>query len=235
MVTDYDSLKTEIANYVSRKDVTGVIDPEFDARLPTFIQFVGAEVARRLRVHDQYKSDTVSTEAGEPDYALPTDFGELKAQPRFTDINWPGLKFLTASEMQNRPAGHIAGTPLYYTLLGDTIRLGPVPDAVLTLELQYFADIPELDETTTTNWLLDGHPDIYLHGALHQAHIYLGTPAKIRDKSEVAFEKALNELIRADTADHWSGPPLRKRNRYDLSRIYPNPRRKGRHLYYGGS
>ena len=36
----------------------------------------------------------------------------------------------------------------------------------MTLEISYYSKIPALNQTTTTNWLIEDYPNIYLYGAI---------------------------------------------------------------------
>jgi len=57
--------------------------------------------------------------------------------------------------------------------VGDEFQYYPSPDASYTATLTYYARIPALSVSATTNWLLTAHPDAYLYGALLQAAPYL--------------------------------------------------------------
>ena len=51
-----------------------------------------------------------------------------------------------------------------YAIENRRIIVGPVGEASLTLV--YYARIPSLTDDNPSNWLLDEHPDVYLHQVL---------------------------------------------------------------------
>lgn len=67
----YSNLKTSIANYLNRSDLTSYI--------PDFIRLAEVRMNKELRVREQEKTDTsITTVAGTQSYSLPTNFIEAK-------------------------------------------------------------------------------------------------------------------------------------------------------------
>jgi hypothetical protein len=63
-------------------------------------------------------------------------------------------------------------SPLFYSIVGSNFRFAPVPSTTVTATLTYYKAITAL-ATTSPNWLLTSHPDIYLYGTLMEAAPYL--------------------------------------------------------------
>jgi len=59
--------------------------------------------------------------------------------------------------------------------------------------LVYYARIPALSDSNTSNWLLDYSPDIYLYGALMQSAPYLQNDERITIWSSL-YLKAIDDL-----------------------------------------
>jgi hypothetical protein len=68
---------------------------------------------------------------------------------------------------------------VYYSIVGDTLEVVPVPDASYTAELTYYKKITALSDEDITNWLLSYHPDVYLYGTLMQSAPYLKDDQRI--------------------------------------------------------
>ena len=56
----------------------------------------------------------------------------------------------------------------------------PAPTADVDLLLTYYAKIPALSDTITTNWLLTKSPDLYLYSALLEATPYLKNDERLQ-------------------------------------------------------
>lgn len=67
------------------------------------------------------------------------------------------------------------GVNIYYTIIGNTIRIIPPPDtnSPTMLDLWYFAQLTNLSTTSPTNWALTNFPDLYLYGSLAHTAPYL--------------------------------------------------------------
>ena len=155
----YANLKVEIATWLVRADLSADID--------TMIDLFEAWANRNLRVRQmEQEATTAATEY----LALPTDFLELR------DIQYQGsprrqLDYVTPVYADIYDSSGTAGTPRFYTLVGDQIRLIPAPDSTTPVRIDYYQAIPALSSGTTTNWLLTQYPDAYLFGALTYGRI----------------------------------------------------------------
>jgi hypothetical protein len=169
-LTTYDDLKTEIAGWMSRDDLTSRID--------TFIDLFEAWANRQLRTR-QMEGEANATAA---EYlALPSDFLELRdiqyqANPRRQ------LQYVTPEYADNYDTTGTAGDPDFYTIVGNEIRLIPSPSSSATnVRISYWKKVTALSSSNSTNWLLEEYPDAYLFGSLVYARAY------IADMSTVAF------------------------------------------------
>ena len=109
-----------------------------------------------------------------------------------------------------RASNDTAGKPLFYTHNSGQIEVYPTPDGDYTLDLQYYAKVPALNDTDNTNWILNKYPDIYLYGSLIHASVYLRDPQRTQDFASLyaaAVVMANNESEKATM----SGSSLRIR------------------------
>ena len=77
-------------------------------------------------------------------------------------------------------------------------------------EIDYFQKIPALSTETTSNWLLDRHPDVYLYGSLVEAQPYLHNDKRVV-LWKALFTEAVEQLISEDHKKRWGGSQMRVR------------------------
>lgn len=160
-LTSYSGLKTSVAGWLNREDLTTQIDD--------FIDLAEARFNRELRTNDMLaRATTIITD----DYVdLPDDWKQLISVEvdGFNDA----ATYIATKEFYDKVADGYSGTPRYYTIVGNAIRLLPAPSPTATVEITYYQAIPALSDTQTSNWLLTKSPDLYLFGALMAAEPYL--------------------------------------------------------------
>ena len=166
----YDSLKTVIADFLNRDDLTPAI--------PTFIALCETQTERQLRVRQMLSSTTISIDGElEP---LPADFLETRSIVLNTNPVRL-LNFRTIDSMaQFKAAFSSVGRPTDFTVIGNDFQFLPVPDTTYNATLTYYQSIPRLSAMAQTNWLLAKAPDIYLYGALINSAPYLKEDARIQ-------------------------------------------------------
>lgn len=160
MITTYDELKAAVGSWLKRTSL--------DTEIPNFIQLAEAHFNRVIRAVEM---ETRATNTADSEFlALPDDFISMRELHIEGSRDKP-LKYVTPQEMTQMEYRGYTGVPFAYTVMDDQIKLFPAPSATNTedFEMIYLQKIPALSASNTTNWLLDSHPDIYLHGALIQA------------------------------------------------------------------
>jgi hypothetical protein len=173
VITDYASLKSAVADYLNRQDLTSVI--------PTFIQLAEKEFNRTLRVREMLNRSqaTINTQY----IALPDRFLEMRNLRIDTSRGWKSLRVMSPEQIdENRTTfhGNVTGEPEGYTLNpDDSIEVTPAPDDTYTVEMTFYQGIEGLSDSTDTNWMLDKNPDLYLFGALLQSAPYLKEDERI--------------------------------------------------------
>ena len=94
--------------------------------------------------------------------SLPADFLEMRFIYQEGEPDSP-LRQMSPEALRKEYVG-AAGVPSSFALDNRRIIIAPVGDTTLTLI--YFARIPSLTDSNPSNWLLDEHPDLYLHKVL---------------------------------------------------------------------
>ena len=163
-LSNFTELKTEIANFLNRDDLTNVI--------PTFIRLAEAKMNRDIR---HWRMETRKTALLDNQFTtLPIDF----LSPVRMTLNTAETKVLELagtneiSKLRDR-AGNATGEPAYYAMIDGSIEVFPSPDADYTIEMLYYEAIEGLSNSITTNWILTYYPDVYLYASLLQSAPYL--------------------------------------------------------------
>jgi len=182
-ITTYAELQTAAANWLDRSDLT--------SRIPEFIALFEAEASRVIRAPDMLTTDSAFTVDSQTE-TVPTGFREAK---RFKLNTSPvvSLEYVTPEQMDEwRELRASSGKPKYFTVTGGSFEFLPTPDSTYTGTLLYYKAITGL-ATTSPNWLLTSHPDIYLYGTLVQAEPFLKNDERI-GVWRSALDRALAQL-----------------------------------------
>jgi len=212
----YAELKTAIANYLNRSDLTSDID--------TFIDNVEAELNRRLRTKDMIKRATATADSQY--LTVPTDWIEaINVEITSNDFSPLFQQSIESLDVYRKSNNNSVGQPVYYAMVDDSIELAPTPDGQYTLQLTYYAKISALSSSNTSNFVSVSHPDVYLYGALKHASIFLMEDERIPMFTQ-QFEKALEEMrLEQEKAAFGKGSLMMRRRTYG--------KKQKRNYYYG--
>ena len=194
-LSTFADLKTSIANYLNRSDLTSVI--------PDFITLTEAKLNRILRIRPMQKRVSTTLTSGDAFVDLPNDF--LEATQIFIDSN-PNkvLNYVNANQIELENTQESSGTPSQYTITGDEFQLSPIPDSSYTLKISYYAKIPALSTSNTSNYLLLSYPQVYLYGSLLEAQPYIVNDERITVWMSL-FNEAVQLINRDDEQGRYSG------------------------------
>ena len=202
-ITTYAELKTTIADYLNRTDLTSVI--------PTFIDLAQAQIDRDLR-HWQME-DRVTTTSTDRYIVRPSDWVQTK-RLRITTGNTRALELLSVAAMDERRMNkeNEAGTPKFYCHIEDQFEVFPTPNTSTTFELHYYKKIPALSDSNTSNWLLAEAPDVYLYGSLLHTAPYLNDDQRMGTFAQL-YAAAIKRLEDEGRAAEFGVDGLRMRRR----------------------
>ena len=194
----FSGLKTTIADYLNRDDLTSII--------PSFISIAEAKFNRKLRVRQMVKRATATLDTAF--FAFPSDFLQAKEfQLNTNPITY--LEFITEKQgdLLRQDSFIAAGQPKYYTIVGTQLEVIATPDSSYTGELTYYGKIPALSDSNTSNWLLAYAPDLYLYGALVEATPYLKDDERLGTWSTL-YTNSLGDIEIADQRASVSSTPI---------------------------
>lgn len=200
----YNGLLDSMASWLNRDDLTPY--------LPDFVALFEAEFERDVRVREMLVRAVTVPPADEPRENLPGDFLELKSLQ--FNSNPPVVPEQATSawiRAYRRQSGAEQGVPTFYTIEGNQFLFNRTPVGT-ELEIVYYATLPRLGPSQDTNWLLSGHPDIYLYGSLKHSAPFL------KDDERIALwgaltDSAIQALLRRDVRGQFNAAPVRIRSR----------------------
>ena len=171
-ITNYTNLQSTISDFLNRDDLDSVI--------PTFIQLAEAQMNRDIRHWEMETRVSGQQSQGDQYMQVPADWNET-IRLTLTGGGTSVLELLGLSSMADRrpKAENALDTPRFYSHVRGEFELYPTPDEDTDFELLYYAKIPALSDSNTTNWLLEYAPDVYLYGALGHSAPYLQEDARL--------------------------------------------------------
>ena len=172
-IATYGELKTAVANYLNRADLTAYI-PDF---ITLGVQRInhGAEMpyqSQPLRIPAMQEQATGTIASGS--IAFPTGFLEpIRVAVSSNGCSWslnyiPPVSF---SEIENSTS-----PPVEYTYLDNAIK---VPGSASAYTLDYYKAFTAFSADADTNWLLTNAPGVLLYAALMESAPFLGADERI--------------------------------------------------------
>ena len=203
----YATLKTSIANWLNRTDLSDEIADDF-------IKLTEADLNAKLRIRQMEQIDTVTIDS--ETVAVPTGFKSVRSfYILLSSVKYP-LEYITPHNFFEIRGGSRSGRPRSYTIEADNeteqFRFGPSPDTSYTGYLSYYKSIAALSSSNTTNPILDKHPGIYLYGSLYHASNFLGgmDPQQTQNWLQM-YVAALERCENNDKQDSYGGAPVAQR------------------------
>ena len=202
-LTTYTELKASLANWLNRSDLTTEIGDDF-------IKLAEADFNSKLRVRAMITQVSITVDAETA--ALPTDFLQIRDFYILAGQTKTPLVYATPASMDATSGTSTSGRPSSFTILGDTVRFSPKPDATYTAVMNYFKKFPALTSSVSTNYILGSHPAIYLYGSLFHAANFLGgiNPQQVQTWQQM-YATAMERLELNDREDEYNGSPLQVR------------------------
>ena len=151
-------------------------------------------------------SATAPTIANDAKVALPTDFLEIRDLFIQGNPRRP-LSYMSPSAFSREAKADVIGLPVFYTLLASEFQFAPVPDAIYTLEVLYYAKPTFLSTANTSNVFLANYPDALLYASLIEAEPYLINDARSQLWSTL-YDRAIKNITEANESSEFSGIPL---------------------------
>lgn len=190
-ITNYGELKTAVANWLERSDLT--------SRIPEFIALAEDRIALDLRVRAMETSADLTINAQTA--SLPTGF--LGVRKLYLDTDPQRIDYFPPEQFWRRPASRETGLPRVYTIEGDNFVFAPYPSSgSYTGKLFYWKRFTDLSDDADTNWLFSNARGLLLYGSLLEAVTYLED-----DEAAVRWSRLYNDTLdrvqRSDKRDRF--------------------------------
>jgi hypothetical protein len=181
-LTTFAELKTSIADFLARDDLTAFI--------PDFITLFECTAVRRLRIRVTTTSATLTPSSGIA--TVPTDM------LGFIRVTWTGtprvdLEYVHPSYFEELYPDRVSGTPGKYTVEGSSLKVGPLSDT--GLDVVYYKRTAAL--SASLNNIFTNHPDLYLFGSLVEAEAF-NKDAEKAALWKLRRDEVFSEILAAD-------------------------------------
>lgn len=197
MIQSYSDLKTSIAGFLHRGDLTAMI--------PEFIADAETRIYNDLRIRCMETAFSSAIASGT--VAVPSGFLEWK----FLYVDGSAAQKLTRKDAEwiytIYPTRSASGKPVFFAREAETFIFGPYPDSAYTIKGSYYKRLSALSDSNTTNWLITDAPDLLRFAALCEAAPY------IKDDSRIAlwegkYQASKKRVKDTDKREAWSGSVL---------------------------
>ena len=197
----YGELKTLLAGYLHRKDLTAMI--------PNFVTLAQARLNHDIRHIMMNGASSIQAIAGTANITLPSDFLHFV---RLQVPNAGGYRSLRQQTLEqnatfNESYGGGTGVPRYYAIVNMRLaELAPTPEESVTLTCVYRRRLAAFSGDTATDDILTAFPNAYVYAAMVEATPY------IQSDTRLGLWKALydEEMMRIDDVNleaQWSDSP----------------------------
>jgi len=201
-ITDYGELKTAVADWLQRDDLT--------AAIPDFIALAEDRIRQDERLRIRPMEATADLTVSAQEVALPTRF--VSARRIYLDgTPLKRLEFLAPENFWIRNLATQTGTPKFFTIEGENFVFGPAPDTTYTGKLLYYQSFAALSSDPDTNWILTNARGLLLYGALIEASPYLQDDPRALTWATL-WDDLVNKVHDADMRDRYDGAPLQARS-----------------------
>lgn len=194
----YSELKTSVANYLARTDLTD--------QIPDFISLAERRMRREVRIRQMLVSAELTATAGNNKVTLPTDFLEARDFVVVGNPTQP-LNYVSPSALSRNAVSSTSGKPTEYTILAEQFQLSPAPDFAYTLSLLYYAAPDFLSDSNASNEFLVNVPDMLLYASLLEAEPYIMNDARLQTWIAM-YERASISVEKSNETGQYSGVPL---------------------------
>ena len=195
--TSYDNLKTNIADYLARSDLTD--------KIPMFVSLAEKRLNRDLRLRQTLQQSTYSMDSG---FTVPTPSDFLEMKDIHIDANpIVNLNFKTVSQFYRLSNVSGNGVPVNYTLVSDNFVLAPRPTGSSVINMTYYKIPRVLSNENPSNEYLEVCPDLLLYAALVESAPFLMDDARLQTW-EALYTRGLTSITKSDEQSEFPAQPL---------------------------
>jgi hypothetical protein len=195
--TSYDNLKTNIADYLARSDLTD--------KIPMFVALAEKRLNRDLRLRQTLQQSTYTLDSG---FQVPTPSDFLEMKDIHIDANpIVNLNFKTVSQFYRLDNVSGSGNPINYTLVSNNFVLAPRPTGSSVINMTYYKIPKVLSDTNSSNEYLDVCPDLLLYASLVESAPFLMNDERLTTW-EALYTRGLTSITKSDEQSEFPAQPL---------------------------
>ena len=189
-ISTYSELQSAITNWLGgRTDLTSYY--------PDWITLAESHIARALRIRLTETSASISLTAGVG--SLPSDYMSWRAVTFNTGSSTIDLEYMHPSKLTEELPTTPSGVPQFFTIKGTSITV--VPTTTGTVTMYYYKRNAAL--SSAVNTLFTNYPDLFLWGALTEAHSFLADMDQLQ-VAKARRDEILEEIQLADYREQGS-------------------------------
>lgn len=185
-ITSYSELKTAIADWTHRSDLT--------AKLPDFITLAESRINRLLSMARMEVDASLTMTPNSRHVVYPTDMGQPVAL--WLETYLPRWEIIYKTPTELPVTSNVSAAPNYYTIDGNNLAFDYKADQAHSLTFRYIKKLT-LSDAAPTNAILEEYPDVYLYGAIVEAAKY-ARDVDLMQTFEPLFSRALQEANDAE-------------------------------------
>ena len=202
-VSTFGGIKTAVADWLERTDLTTVIGADFFPLMQAKMYYGHGTDIPPLRIRAMIDSATITPATGGT-FVITTECGSgflefLEMVP--TTAGSPSLDYVDPWQFRKQVDAlqSTTGPQFIYTVEGDTVYLAPA--AVTDIAAKWYEKFTALSGDSDTDWIILNAPQVYMDGCLMEACAYLSDDheAVFRGKFAAGI-KALNIMDRKQRA-----------------------------------
>lgn len=162
--------------------------------IPDFVMLAEKRLSADLESRMQETVAPVNAVATVQTIDLPADLAEIRS------LTLPGtgpLGYLPPDQFNAKYPATSSGPPKQFTVVGQQIYLGPIPDSTYSLNMAYRAFLPALADTAGTNWLITSHANCYLAACMCELLGYTKNLAELQ-MWETKYTEAIASVNKPD-------------------------------------
>jgi hypothetical protein len=212
-LTTYGGLKTAISDWAWGEVTAAQIASDFFPRMQSALYYGhgdgrdGLVQIKPLRIRDMEDTATLTpSAAGEIDISTACGSGWLNfitLQP--STVGAQSLDYVTPFEFKKRTELAYGGPANFYTIEGDTLKLGPYGST--TLYAHWHEKFTALSGDSDVDWVLTNAPQVYMDGCLMEVCTYLQDDRYAQFRSN--FAAGINALNRNNAVSKMAGGVMR--------------------------
>lgn len=188
----YDELVAAVKEYLQTDEAT------FNANIDLFIKLTEETVYRAVQVPAISKSTTLATVSGTATLAIPADYLSVYSMTAVSGgVYYPMILREVPFLREVYPANSATAMPRYFAVADDdTFILGPVPDAIYSIVLDYHCKPASLVDGAGggETWLSTKAENAMLFGTVLNGYIFLKGDQDVIAMYKESFERSVADL-----------------------------------------